>query len=69
MVKFDYRIVAKISIFQLVNYDYFFVKMTIYLNGEKRTRWIVRAEKMTYFRLRDQTNIGARKLLKIEEMF
>jgi len=41
MVKFDLRIVAKISIFQLVKFDYFLVKND-YLNSEKRARWIVR---------------------------
>jgi len=45
--------------FQLVNFDYFLVK-TGYLNSEKRTRRIVRKEKMTYSRLIDQTNIGTR---------
>jgi len=36
-VKFDYSLVAKILIFQFVNFDYFFVKND-YLNSEKRTR-------------------------------
>jgi len=58
-VKFDYSLVAKILIFQFVNFDYFFVKND-YLNSEKRTRWIV-IEKMTYFWLRYQTDIGTRK--------
>ena len=34
--------------------------MTTYLNSAKRTRWIVRVEKMTYFSLSDQA-IGTRK--------
>jgi len=32
-----------------------------YLNSGKRTRWIVRVGKITYFRLRGRTNIGTRK--------
>jgi len=31
------------------------------LSSEKRTRWIVRVWKVTYFRLRDQTDIGTVK--------
>jgi len=102
MVK-DWRIVAEVLIFQLVDFDYFVVKneyslvtfnnpishlqRTIknskiwlkfsswnfnvsigqfwlflakndYLSSEKWTRRIVRVWKMTYFRLKDQINIG-----------
>jgi len=45
-------------IFQLVNFDYFLVKND-YLTSEEKTRWMI--EKMTYFKLRAQTNIGTRK--------
>jgi len=46
--------------FQLVNVDYFVVRND-YLNSGKRTRCVVRVEKMTYFRLRDQIYTGHRK--------
>jgi len=59
MVKFDKRIVAKILIFQLVNFDFLKFKND-YLNSEKRICWIARVKKMTYIRLRDQTNSGNR---------
>jgi len=38
MVKFDKGIVAKIIMFQLVNFDYCLVKND-YLNSETRTRY------------------------------
>jgi len=47
-------LIAKIFMFRLVKFD--FLVKSDYLKSEKRTRWIVRVEKMIYFRLRDQTN-------------
>jgi len=48
IAKIDWILVAKIVIFQLVNFDNLLVKND-YLNSEKRTHWILRVEKNDLF--------------------
>jgi len=71
LVNFDYFVVKNDHSLVTFNYSISHLQLTIknsqiwrtfsdYLSSEKRTRWIF-SLKMTYFRLKDQTNIRTRK--------